>query len=416
MSHPVSSLNKGLGAFNEPIQIEDVPTLGWNLLREELSLPSAVLYQDRIEHNLDWMRRFVEAYGAKLCPHGKTTMAPALFRRQIEAGAWGITLATAQQARVAHKHGIMRILLANQLVGHQNLQIVSDMLKDPELEFFCLIDHPDHVRLMGEFFGERGQSISVFVEVGADGGRAGIRSLNQIDAIVQAQKEFSNSVFIIGVELFEGIFKEETEVRTFLRSAIEAAKQLVAKGAVQRTPLLLSGAGSAWFDVVAEVFSAAAVDVEFEVILRPGCYLTHDCGSYSGPQSRMLKSSEVVRSLGEGLLPSLHIWAYVQSIPEPGYAIVGFGKRDASFDSGLPIPTLQFRPGTKAPNDAPAHWAVTKMMDQHAYLSIQPGDDLHIGDMIAFNISHPCLTFDKWRYVAVVDREFTVVELVETYF
>ena len=76
-----------------------------NLLREDLSLPAAVLYESRLAHNLDWMRRFAAAYRVELCPHGKTTMAPALFHRQLAAGAWGITLATAPQVQVAHAHG-----------------------------------------------------------------------------------------------------------------------------------------------------------------------------------------------------------------------------------------------------------------------------------------------------------------------
>jgi len=55
-------------------------------------------------------------------------------------------------------------------------------------------------------------------------------------------------------------------------------------------------------------------------------------------------------------------------------------------------------------------------MDQHGYLKIAPGDDVRVGDMVAFNISHPCLTFDKWRVLAVVDKKYDVVDLVRTYF
>jgi len=65
---------------------------------------------------------------------------------------------------------------------------------------------------------------------------------------------------------------------------------------------------------------------------------------------------------------------------------------------------------------APAHWALTKMMDQHGYLKIAPGDDLRVGDMIGFDISHPCLTFDKWRSLAVVDAEYKVIHVVQTFF
>ena len=103
-------------------------SLGWNLLREDLSLPSAVLYRDRLEHNLAWMQRFMDAYKVRLAPHGKTTMAPRLFEMQLKSGAWGITLASAHQTMVAHAHGVQRVLMANQLVGKQNMEMIADLL------------------------------------------------------------------------------------------------------------------------------------------------------------------------------------------------------------------------------------------------------------------------------------------------
>jgi D-serine dehydratase len=82
----------------------------------------------------------------------------------------------------------------------------------------------------------------------------------------------------------------------------------------------------------------------------------------------------------------------------------------------LPTPALHFRPGSAEPRPTPAHWEVTKMMDQHAYMKIAVGDDVRVGDMVGFNISHPCLTFDKWRVLAVVDEKYDVVNVVKTYF
>ncbi|MCA3919906.1 MAG: amino acid deaminase, partial [Burkholderia sp.] len=106
-------------------------------------------------------------------------------------------------------------------------------------------------------------------------------------------------------------------------------------------------------------------------------------------------------------------------VPEADRAIVALGKRDAAFDAGLPEPARHFRPGRDtAPRDVAATegWAVTGMMDQHAYLQIPPGADVKVGDMVAFDISHPCLTFDKWRQVLVLDPQFRVTEVVETFF
>ena len=152
------------------------------------------------------------------------------------------------------------------------------------------------------------------------------------------------------------------------------------------------------------------------MVLRPGCYLTHDVGVYRVAQARILASNPVARQLSEGLLPALQIWAYVQSIPEPDKAIIGMGRRDAAFDSGLPVPALHFRPGQTVPTPVPAHWTVTKLMDQHAYLQIAPRDNLRPGDMIGFDIAHPCLTFDKWRVLAMVNARYDVVDLIETFF
>ena len=98
MSLPISPLNKGIGQLSEPVGTEAIATQGWNLLHEDLSLPAAVLYREKLEHNLEWMREFMAAYGVKLAPHGKTSMAPRLFAMQMDAGAWAITVATAQQA------------------------------------------------------------------------------------------------------------------------------------------------------------------------------------------------------------------------------------------------------------------------------------------------------------------------------
>ena len=115
-------------------------------------------------------------------------------------------------------------------------------------------------------------------------------------------------------------------------------------------------------------------------------------------------------------MPALHVWAYVQSVPETEKAIVTLGKRDAAFDSGLPTPALYFRPGEAAPKAAPAHWSLTKMMDQHAYMQIDAQDGLRAGDMIGFDVSHPCLTFDKWRVLPVVNARYEVVDVVQTFF
>ncbi|MET1536358.1 amino acid deaminase [Burkholderia sola] len=416
----IDPFGKGLGNVpSASVPLGDASRLEWNLLAEDVSLPAAVLYEDRVEHNLNWMQAFVQQYGVKFAPHGKTTMAPQLFRRQLDAGAWGITLATAHQTQAAYHGGVRRVVLANQLVGRQNMTIIAGLLSDPDFEFFCLVDSADSVDQLGRFFGDAKKSLNVLIELGVPGGRAGVRDAAQREAVLAAIARYPDTLKLAGIELYEGVLKEEGEIRAFLQQAVALTRELAEAGRFARTPAILSGAGSAWYDVVAEEFRKASDAGFAEVVLRPGCYLTHDVGIYKKAQTDVFARNPIARSMGEGLLPALQLWAYVQSVPEADRAIVALGKRDAAFDAGLPEPARHFRPGRDtAPRDVAAAegWAVTGMMDQHAYLQIPPGADVKVGDMVAFDISHPCLTFDKWRQVLVLDPQFRVTEVVETFF
>ena len=412
----IGRFNKGLGTLDEPVERQKIARQGWNLLREDLSLPAAVLYQDKVKHNLDWMRRFIAAYGVQLAPHGKTTMAPALFKMQLDAGAWGITLATAHQTRVAHAHGVRRVLMANQLVGKQNMATIAALLRDSEFEFYCLVDSGELVEQLGAYFSQQRQQLRVLVELGVHGGRSGVRDDAQLRAVLDALARWRGAIALSGVEIYEGVLDNELSIREYLRRAVSVTQRIAAEELFQRSPALLTGAGSAWYDVVAEEFTAAKFDHPVEVVLRPGCYITHDVGNYRKAQERILANNAIAKKMHQGLVSALHIWAYVQSIPEAEKAIMTMGRRDAAFDSGLPTPALRHRPGDAEPKPVPAHWTVTKLMDQHAFLQIAPGDDLRVGDMIGFDISHPCLTFDKWRAMVVVNAKYDVVDVVETFF
>jgi D-serine dehydratase len=412
----ISVLNKGLGFLERSLEPKDIASLNWNLLREDLSLPTAVLYLDKLLHNRDWMQQFINAYGVQLAPHGKTTMAPKLFEMQLQGGAWGITLATAHQSLVAYQHGVRRILMANQLIGKENMAIIGRLLQDPDFTFYCLVDSADQIDQLGAFYAKQGQRLQVLLELGVMGGRSGIRNDEQLQSCVDALSRWNNTIILCGIEIYEGVLEEEPSIRTFLQRAVDVTRTLAHEGRFHAKPILLSGAGSAWYDVVAEVFSDAGFGETVQIILRPGCYLTHDIGVYRKAQAEIQRRNPIAHEMSSSLLPALQVWAYVQSIPEADKAIITMGKRDVAFDAGLPTPAHHFRPGEASPKAAPAHWVLTKMMDQHAYLQMSEQDDLRVGDMIGFDISHPCLTFDKWRSLPVLDAQYQVVDIVQTFF
>lgn len=332
----ITTLNKGLGFLDRALKPEDIAQFGWNLLSEDLSLPSAVLYEDKLLHNLNWMQQFITSYGVKLAPHGKTTMAPRLFDLQLQAGAWGITLATAHQTLVAYSHGVRRILMANQLIGKENMAIIARLMEDPSFEYYCLIDSGAQVDQVGEFYSKRGQRLQVLLELGVAGGRTGVRDDEQLQAVLTSLSHWSHSIALSGIEIYEGVLEDEASIRVLLEHAVAVTRKLAAEKRFQRVPILLSGAGSAWYDVVAGVFSAAGFGDAVEIILRPGCYLTHDVGMYREAQAKIHHRNPIAHRMKSGLLPALQVWAYVQSVPEAEKAIIAMA-------SAMPPSTPAFR-------------------------------------------------------------------------
>lgn len=412
-------------SFSQNVQIPQnaqIPRATRNLLQEEIPLPAAVVYRSRLENNLRWMQAFADQHGVKLAPHGKTTMTPAFFRLQLAAGAWGMTIANPQQARVAAEAGATRVLMANQLVGRANMQLVSTLLTDyPQLSLYCLIDSVENARQLGLFFGEQRQALNLLLEIGVPGGRTGCRNQAQVYALCD-EIQLWPQLHLAGVETYEGLIHgehAEGRVTEHLQQVRDLCLELLAREQFTTGHVILSGAGSAWYDLVANVFTDHT-EPRILPVLRPGCYLTHDCGIYQQAQAAVMQRLKVRdgHCCPPGDLQSgLEIWAYVQSLPEPGMAILNFGKRDAAYDAGLPKPEWHFRPGRdSAPRAADKEWQLTGIMDQHAMMTIPTDADLQVGDILALSTSHPCLTFDKWRQILVIDDEYNVQETADTCF
>ncbi|MEE5131797.1 amino acid deaminase [Pseudomonas alliivorans] len=385
-------------------------------LVSDVSLPALVIHQPALDHNIRWMQTFVTNSGAELAPHGKTSMVPALFRRQIEEGAWGMTLATAVQTQAAYAHGVRRILMANQLVGQPNMALIAELLADSTFEFHCMVDHPDNVAALGKFFGERGLRLNVMIEYGVPGGRCGCRTEAQVLELADAVLA-QPSLALSGIEGYEGVIHGDhaiSGIRAFAASLVRLAVELQDKGAFALDRPIVTASGSAWYDLIAEAFDAQAVRERFLSVLRPGSYVVHDHGIYKDAQCCVLDRRA---ELSEALRPALEVWAHVQSMPEPGFAVIAMGKRDVAYDAGLPNPLRRYKAHVMpASGDDVSNCKVTAVMDQHAFMTVAPGCELKVGDIIAFGTSHPCLTFDKWRSGCLVDDDLRVIEPFSTYF
>ncbi|HEV2782607.1 MAG TPA: amino acid deaminase [Actinophytocola sp.] len=420
LSEPIDWRHKGMPAAVAGMTIGSVAERRLRLFHDGFVGPLLVLDGPALEHNLATMAAWCAARGVALAPHGKTTMAPQLFARQLEHGAWGITTATASQLRVYRAFGVSRIMLANQLVDPAALRwLAAELDRDPELELelFCWVDSERGVALMDEALRAAGarRPVDVLVELGGAGGRTGARDLPTAIGVARAAVA-SPVLRLVGVGGYEGVLAQETtaddlsRVEDYLARLRELTVELA--GLFEdRERVIVTAGGSGYFDLVAEAINGPWPDgLPVLPVLRSGAYVTHDDGLYR----RTSPLGERPRTDAAPFRSALRAWAQVSSRPTADLALLTMGKRDVPYDVDLPVPQLIRAGGVAAPLPG---CRVTKLMDQHAFLAIGPEADPRVGDWVGFGLSHPCTTFDKWQLIPVVDADGeTVVDLIRTYF
>ena len=417
---------KGFPPGAAAVKLSEIGQQGWNLLKGDLPFPAAVLKTAAIDHNSRWMDRFRKEQGVELCPHGKTTMSPHLFRRQLADGAWGITVATTQQLKIARGFGVNRIVMANQLVDPQGIRfILAEMKRDSGFDFYCLVDSVAGVERLAAAAKEAkaGRPLQVLLEGGIAGGRTGCRTLDQAEAVAKAIVVAAPHVTLRGVEGFEGIIDAPTpddrasKVRLFLDFLGAIVRRGIDGKWFGAGDVIVTAGGSAEFDIVAESWRSGDFTQPIKVVLRSGCYLTHDSGLYEDRfhdiQTRAIASDALI---ADGPKAALEVWTLVQSLPEPGLAFVTMGKRDVSFDVSLPVPIAWSAMGSLKTEPMPAGYSVTKLNDQHGYLKSPSGSPLQLGDRVGFGVSHPCTTFDRWQLIYLVDDAYNVTGAIRTFF
>ncbi|MFI1726599.1 amino acid deaminase [Streptomyces sp. NPDC020489] len=403
---------KGLPPDADGLTVAELAAQRRNLFTGGFTTPVLALSAERLEHNLKLMETYAVRHGLAFAPHGKTSMAPQLFQRQIEHGAWGITLAVPHQVRVARAFGTRRVFLANELVDPAALRWISAELDaDPGFRLVCYVDSVRGVELMDAALAGAARPLDVVVELAAgDGARTGVRTEAECAAVADAVAA-APTLRLVGVAGYEGEVPgaDPERVRAWLRRLVALAVAFDKDGRFDGTDeIVVSAGGSAWFDAVADVF-AEIPELSLPVLklLRSGAYVSHDDGHYR-------KITPFNRVPEEGALePAFRLWAQVVSRPSPEQAFVNAGKRDAAYDMHLPFAQVVRRDGVERPATGVE---VTGVSDQHAWLRTGPEADLEVGDWLGMGLSHPCTSFDKWQLIPVAEADGTVVDYLRTYF
>lgn len=347
------------------------------------TLPQMLLDVAAVERNIAIKEAWTRDHGMVLAPHIKTTMTEEIVRRQLP-GCWGVTVATTAQAAKAAEWGASKILIVNEVVFRAHLEKLRAMLaKSPELEIYTLADSAAGVAAAAEVFRGATRPLKVLIDVGTPGGRTGIRAAEEAGPLAALIAD-ADGLLLAGVSAYEGV---APNVRTEENLVAVDAHCRMARDVFEslefevEEPVFTVG-GSAFQDRAAMFLPKGAVNV-----LRSGCYVVHDHGTYAGVSPVPgLEAAAVVRAL-------------VVSAPEPGRVILNAGKRELAYDAGLPVIVAHHRGGELLSSGTPAG-TVTKLFDHHAI--VDEADGLDVGDTVDLGISHPCSVFDRWREVVAV--------------
>ncbi len=391
---------RGLPESAMGLSINDYIKEKRNLFTDNYQWPQAIMLDSALEQNLKTMKAFCEKHNVLLAPHVKTHMSPQLAKRQIENGSWGVTVANASQARTFLQFGFKKILIANEVVNPSSIKYLSE--QDAEIYFY--IDS-----LIGFEIVEKNATrpVKILLEIGKEQGRTGVRDLALATQLVE-KTVASKNMQLAGVSGYEGTFGKDrssesiNKVREFLKLLVDFAQSVKTQG---ESPFLVSAGGSAFFDLVVDELKPLTQSNDYKVILRSGGYVTHDHGFYA-------QIYPFTQDPDFTFFPALEVWSIVTSRPENNLAIVNGGKRDISVDIDLPF-ALKYRSASGPIGELSGK--VLNTNDQHIYLETQ-NQELKVGDLVAFGISHPCTTFDKWPLIPVVDDDYQILDLYLTYF
>lgn len=404
MSERIQFAGKGLATAREDV-------VGRSVLDADIATPLMIVRRSALEANIALLAAYCRQHSVFLSPHAKTTMCPEIVSRQRQAGAWAITVTSVSQAIALGPHAGGRILIANEVVDTAGIAWLNSLIAGRATEVYCYVDSLRGVQRLAS--GITSGILDVLVEVGPAGGRCGVRSTaaaHEVAAAVTA----SRSLRLAGVATFEGIMAREQRgadedhgLRTFLRHVHDVARGLAGAGAFRDVEeIILTAGGSCYFDLVVEELARPLPGCKTRVVIRSGCYVTHDHGA--------IARLSPFRELQPTFQPAIEVLSSVLSRPEPKLAICDIGRRDVPFDAGLPV-ALWKKSRTGAEIQATTPMTLLRLNDQHAYLQLlRP--DVDVGDIVSFGISHPCTAFDKWRVIPLVNDELKVVELMHTVF
>jgi 3-hydroxy-D-aspartate aldolase len=221
--------------------------------RARLDTPALLIELPALERNIQRMADFARAQGLALRPHAKTHKSDEIARRQIAAGAIGISCATLGEAEIMVAAGLPGVLVTSPQVTQSKIARLIALAKAAGPDgLMVVIDHPDNLAALDTAAASLGHPLKVMIDCAAGLQRTGCSTRESALALARTAHAAAH-LALRGVQHYSGNL-QHIPVRT--ERAAQAQKQrtnlaaLVAQGRAEGLPLdIVSGAGTGTFDL-----------------------------------------------------------------------------------------------------------------------------------------------------------------------
>ncbi len=357
--------------YSSPFSLEERAAL-----HRQIDTPALLIAEPRLQNNLRAMQRLAGQNKVRLRPHIKTHKSVELARRQLAAGARGVTVAKLSEAEVMLNAGINDIFIANQITQPRKIKKLKALAERGHI--IVGLGHPAQIGLLSAEFSGAQKPLNVRLEIDSGLRRCGVPANA---ALIELAREVQRRSWLN----LEGIFTHAGQVygvhdRARAEQIGQAEGQIMAHAKALLVKQGISIQTVSVGSTPTVPFSAQNPDVNE---IRPGNYLFNDAMQMHIHQTPMESCS-------------LFVLSTVISRPAADRLIIDAGSKALHTDGQ----SLTGRFGLVLDVDG----AVERLSEEHGILTINPQEDITIGQPLLIIPNHACAVVNLFDYYWLVEE------------
>jgi len=338
----------------------------------ELDTPAVLVDADILSRNIAAMQALASRTGVRLRPHAKTHKSVAIARRQLDAGAIGLTVAKLEEAAVFADAGVNDILVANQIAGRRKIARAVALAKRVTLTVGA--DNREMIEMLAS--AARGAMTRVNVSIEIDSGlkRCGVPPSGAAD--LAKLIDASPSLRLAGLFTHGGHAYGAADRDALLRAAAEECDAVLAAAHAIRAHGIAVQTVSIGSTPTMSVFEGREGISE----IRPGNYVFND-------------GMQVSLGVAAPETCALSVAATVISRPSAIRVVIDAGSKTLALDRGAHGVGAIDHYGVLIGGEG----RLVRLSEEHGVMDVPASSALRPGDVVRVLPNHACVVVNLAR-------------------